>query len=209
MCICLHFHSVWNSWFLIIHSISLCVCVSACQRPISVSQLSQQALCINEGKWDTKQGGYQRLWVWAGKSKTAGEVTNYDNIPLKRISCNKSISLDSQHNKNLNLLNSLIPAFFLSKIISQKSLRTAQDPTIASCHTLIGNTRKMLLCNTKVNSLCYCYPKRVMRIILIRIHSMKARTATGRHGVTRKRSTKRLKHKGNLFRKNLPLTAVC
>ena len=40
---------------------------------------------------------------------------------------------------------------------------------------------------------------------IIGIHSIKGRTATTRHGVTRKRSTKRLKHTGNLFRKNLQL----
>ena len=44
---------------------------------------------------------------------------------------------------------------------------------------------------------------------LIGIHSMQGRTATTRHGVTRKKSTKRLKHTGNLFRKNLQLIGVC
>ena len=44
---------------------------------------------------------------------------------------------------------------------------------------------------------------------LIEIHSMQGRTTTRRHGVTRKRSTKRLKHTGNLFRKNLQLKDVC
>ena len=44
----------------------------------------------------------------------------------------------------------------------------------------------------------------------IGIHSMmQGWTATTRHGVTRKRSTKRLKHTGNLFRKNLQLKDVC
>ena len=38
---------------------------------------------------------------------------------------------------------------------------------------------------------------------IISIHSMQGWTATTRHGVTRKRSTKGLKHTGNLFRKNL------
>ena len=42
----------------------------------------------------------------------------------------------------------------------------------------------------------------------IRIHSMQGRTATTRQGVIRKSSTKRLKHTGNLFRKNLQLIAV-
>ena len=39
--------------------------------------------------------------------------------------------------------------------------------------------------------------------------SMQGWTATTRHGVTRKRSTKRLKHIKNLFRKNLQLKGVC
>ena len=38
---------------------------------------------------------------------------------------------------------------------------------------------------------------------------MQGWTATTRHGVTRKRGTKRLKHKGNLFTKNLQLIGVC
>ena len=38
---------------------------------------------------------------------------------------------------------------------------------------------------------------------------MQGQTATTRHGVTGKRSTKRLKHTGNLFRKNLQLKDVC
>ena len=36
-------------------------------------------------------------------------------------------------------------------------------------------------------------------------HSKQGWTATIRHGVTRKRTTKRLKHGGNLFKKNLQL----
>ena len=44
---------------------------------------------------------------------------------------------------------------------------------------------------------------------LIGIHSMQGYTATTRHGVTRKGSTKRLKHTGNLFRKNLQLKDIC
>ena len=41
----------------------------------------------------------------------------------------------------------------------------------------------------------------------IGIHSMQGLTATTRHGVTRKRNTKRLRHTGSpfLFRKNLQL----
>ena len=41
--------------------------------------------------------------------------------------------------------------------------------------------------------------------VFIGIHSMQGWTATTRQGVTRKRSTKRLKHKRNLFRKNLKI----
>ena len=44
---------------------------------------------------------------------------------------------------------------------------------------------------------------------LIGIHSMQGWTATTRHGVTRKRSIKRLQPTGNLFRKNLQLVGVC
>ena len=36
---------------------------------------------------------------------------------------------------------------------------------------------------------------------------MQGWTATTRHGVTRKRSTKRLKHTGNLFTKNLNISS--
>ena len=38
---------------------------------------------------------------------------------------------------------------------------------------------------------------------------MQGRTATARQGATRKRSTKRLKHAGNMFRENLQLKNVC
>ena len=43
----------------------------------------------------------------------------------------------------------------------------------------------------------------------IEIHSMQGETGTMRYGVTRKRSTKRLRHTGNLFRMNLQLKGVC
>ena len=43
----------------------------------------------------------------------------------------------------------------------------------------------------------------------IGIHSMDDWTATTRHGVTRTRNEKRLKHPGNVFRKNLQLKGVC
>ena len=46
-------------------------------------------------------------------------------------------------------------------------------------------------------------------IFLMGIYAMQGQTATTRHGVTRKRITKRLKHTGNLFRKNLQLKGVC
>ena len=38
---------------------------------------------------------------------------------------------------------------------------------------------------------------------------MQGCTATTRHGVTRKKSTKRLKHTGNLLKKTLQLKGVC
>ena len=49
----------------------------------------------------------------------------------------------------------------------------------------------------------------MLYFFLIGIHSMQGWTATTRHGVKRKRSTKRLKHTGNLFRRNLQLIGVC
>ena len=44
---------------------------------------------------------------------------------------------------------------------------------------------------------------------LIGIHSMQGWAATTKHEVTRKRNTKRLRHTGNLFRKNIQLKDVC
>ena len=58
---------------------------------------------------------------------------------------------------------------------------------------------KILLMVASLLSIFFC---------LIRIHSMQGWTVTLRHGVTRKRSTKRLRHTGNLFRKNLQLKDV-
>ena len=43
----------------------------------------------------------------------------------------------------------------------------------------------------------------------IGIRSMQEWTATTRHGITRKRSTKRLSHTGNFIKKKLKLIAVC
>ena len=43
----------------------------------------------------------------------------------------------------------------------------------------------------------------------IGIHSMQGWTATTRYGITRKRNTKGLRHKWNLFRKNVQLKDVC
>ena len=47
------------------------------------------------------------------------------------------------------------------------------------------------------------------KLFLIAIYSMQDWTAPMRHGVTRKRSTTRLLHIGNLFRKNLQLKDNC
>ena len=46
-------------------------------------------------------------------------------------------------------------------------------------------------------------------VFLIGIHSMQGLGANERYGVTKKRSPKRLKHTGNLFRKNLQSMVVC
>ena len=45
--------------------------------------------------------------------------------------------------------------------------------------------------------------------LLIGIHSLQGRAATTRHGVARKRGTKRLKHVRNLLRKDLQLKDIC
>ena len=47
------------------------------------------------------------------------------------------------------------------------------------------------------------------RFFLIGVHSMQDWTAIRMHGVRGKRSTKTLKHTGNLFPKNLQLIGVC
>ena len=46
-------------------------------------------------------------------------------------------------------------------------------------------------------------------LFLIRIHSNEGGTATARHGVTKKTSTKRLEHTGIPFRKSLELKCIC
>ena len=53
----------------------------------------------------------------------------------------------------------------------------------------------------------YEFPK-MPSFLLIGVHSMQDWTATARHGVTRKRRTKRLQDTGNLFKKKLQLRDV-
>ena len=52
-------------------------------------------------------------------------------------------------------------------------------------------------------------PVGVLTFLKIGIQSMQGWTATTRHVVTRKRSTKRLKQTGNWFRKNPQLKGIC
>ena len=61
---------------------------------------------------------------------------------------------------------------------------------------IVRATIKYNECNKIYNGCSY-----FLFLFLIRIHSMQGWTATTRHWLTRKRSTKRLKHTGNLFRK--------
>ena len=49
----------------------------------------------------------------------------------------------------------------------------------------------------------------VCLFVLIGIPSMQGGTANTKHEVTRKRSTKRFEHTGNLFRKKLQLEDIC
>ena len=53
------------------------------------------------------------------------------------------------------------------------------------------------------------YVTYIKAVFLIGNLSMRSWTATVRHGVTWKRKTKRLKHTGDLFRKNLQVKNVC
>ena len=62
-------------------------------------------------------------------------------------------------------------------------------------------------CNYAGESLSFFFV--LFFVFLIVIHSMQGWTASTRHWVTRKRSTKRLQHIGNLFRKNLQLKDIC
>ena len=57
--------------------------------------------------------------------------------------------------------------------------------------------------NIENDSFLYKY-----QIFLTAIHSKQGWTAITRHGVTRKGSSKKLKHTRNLFRKNLQLEGV-
>ena len=61
----------------------------------------------------------------------------------------------------------------------------------------------ILWCNQFIAPAYFCF------FFLIVIHSMQVWITTTRHGVTRKRSTKKLKYTGNLFRNNIKLIGVC
>ena len=65
---------------------------------------------------------------------------------------------------------------------------------------VLHNSSETTLKKTSLQNLeLFCF----FLIVLIGIHFMQSWTATTRHGVTRKRSTKKLKHTQNLFRKSL------
>ena len=70
-----------------------------------------------------------------------------------------------------------------------------QSMIISNKHSIYELPHEFVCC-------CCCF-------FLIGIHSMQGWTATTGHGITRKRNTKRLRHIGNLFRKNLQLKDVC
>ena len=74
--------------------------------------------------------------------------------------------------------------------------------------TLTGNKAKCLL---SVNHATKTIHYHHLNFFKIGIHSMQDRTATTRHGVTKRKNTKRLRlrHTGNLFRKNRQLKDVC
>ena len=88
----------------------------------------------------------------------------------------------------------------------------------------LRNTYRWRLFLTKLQATACCFAQKIdlfnvffqnccihtlLRFFLIRIHCMQGLTVTTRHGVTRKKRRKRLKHTGNLFTKNLQLKDVC
>ena len=88
------------------------------------------------------------------------------------------------------------------------------DEFFAPYHTpSILNNENYIYCSKTIESAGTSQisrpPYQSLPIFLIGIPSMQGSTATTRHGVTWKRNTKRLKHTGNLFRKNLQLKDVC
>ena len=90
--------------------------------------------------------------------------------------------------------------------------------TILGCYELTLPWRRSLsyrnhfLCNSLdwlLHNKDLCHERVKGFFFLIGIHSKQGWTATRRHEVTRKRNTKRLRHTGKLFRKNLQLKDVC
>ena len=77
------------------------------------------------------------------------------------------------------------------------------------CYFLLSIFSILLFFSTLLSIPCSVFSLCLFFFFLIGIHSMQGWTTTTRHGVTKKRSTKRLKYTGNLFRKNLQLKEVC
>ena len=71
-----------------------------------------------------------------------------------------------------------------------------------NCCSRVININKLLRMLATMEKIVFCF-------FLIGIHSMQGWKHTMRHGVTRKRRTKKLKHTKNLFRKSLQLKDVC
>ena len=103
-------------------------------------------------------------------------------------------------------LNLMIVSMFRSESRKVGAFKIV-NPKHIDCTPMQNSTLSVL--NSLSTGLKYLIvTQKLFSFFLIGIHSMQDWAATTRHGVTKKRSTKRLNHTGNLFRKNLQLSGV-
>ena len=107
--------------------------------------------------------------------------------------------------EQLNVFREFLVDFIKPEVI-------AENKKVSQLKKVDFKSRKNQLLQSliSIGSVAYKIVKNFFFFFLkIGIHSMQGSAATTRHGVTRKGSTKRLKHTGNLFRKNLQLKDIC